>query len=694
MMLWNSENGFPEAVRRAAQAVGTQVTGRYAVREILYVSGMELYYHAEDLATGMDVTLCALLPMQWCRQDETGSFVPYHERAQMQWKPVKMTALARLQRLRALPDEVSLPELLDIFEEKGTIWYTMPYQKSQSLRALINKKIIAPKQAIHLLAPVMDTLAGLHDKGIYHGAVTANAVRLTEDISELRDWNSCTGIPDAQADVQAVSCLLYEMMTGETEYRSLTAAALPVSIRNALYNGMYDPQMSIAELWQQLHAKKAAKPIKVQHNTPDSILAKIFHPAVTAVFCLVCLGVPLLLWQIRAHSSEQHAVSASVPKFPDISYALSESDIIMPELLGLPQEDAMEQIKSLGLRVVLAKREDNPVVPENCVVTQLPDAGAIVREGDTVTLAVSDGWENYVPDVTNMLLETAQERLKTLGFVVEYEEVASPGDAPGTVISQDTKPQTLLMRDSTIHLMVSLGREDLDKSIMEEVGDYVGMNFETAKASLSELYLYAMQTEEVYDPNIPAGTIIAQDIPEGRKVPRGTIVNMKVSMGVETTRVPGVTLMSATAAKSTLESAGLICVICYVSDGDHVMDCVLSQNVTQGTIAPVGSAVWLTVSIGTASNVASTGGWSGTQLPTFEEETEETTEETPLDQTTATASPQETNPPQTAPPQTAPPQTDPPQTSPPQTPPPVQTDPPAPPAPPMDELQPPPMPAM
>ena len=338
----------------------------------------------------------------------------------------------------------------------------------------------------------------------------------------------------------------------------------------------------------------------------------------------------------------------------------------------------MEQIKTLGLRVVLARREDNPVVPENCVVTQLPDAGAVVHKGDTVTLAVSDGWENYVPDVTNMLLETALERLEALGFIVEYEEVVSPGDAPGTVISQDTEPETLLMRDSTIHLTVSLGREDLDKSIMEEVGDYIGMDFETAKTSLSELYLYAMQTEEVYDPNIPAGTIISQDIPEGRKVPRGTIINMKVSMGVETTRVPDVTLMGAAAAKSTLESAGLICVICYVSDGDHAMDCVLSQNVTQGTLAPIGSAVWLTVSIGTASNVASTGGWSGAQLPTFEEETEEMTEETTSDQTADTV-PQETDTPQTAPPQTDPP---------------VQTDPPAPPAPPMDELQPPPMPVM
>ncbi|MBR3629312.1 MAG: PASTA domain-containing protein, partial [Oscillospiraceae bacterium] len=478
--------------------------------------------------------------------------------------------------------------------------------------------------------PVLDTLAGLHSDGIIHGAVTDTAIRLDGEESELRDWNSADEPTDAFSDVQAVSRLLYRMMTGETEYRSLAAASIPAPIRNALYNGMNDRSMTIARLWQELHAKKAAKRVRVAvaRQKDDSLLGRIFNPVVTVAFCLICLAVPLILWRVSAGQAKQKAVPAAVAKFQDVAYALSEEQAVMPELTGMPQEEAIRKIEGLGLQVILARREANPVIPENCVVTQKPDAGMLIQKGMVVTLSVSSGWANYVPDVVNQKSEDAQQRLEELGFVVDIEEIVSPGDAPGTVISQSIEPETKLERDKHVKLKVSLGRTDLDKSQMEEVEDYVGMDFSKAKESLAALHLYAMQTEIVYDAATPAGTILEQDVPPGQKIPQGTIINMKVSRGMETTRVPSVVLMSAANAKSTLESAGLICVICYVSNNEYAMDVVLSQNTAEGMLVATGSQVWLNVSIGSGSSVQSTGGWSGNPLPSVgDEEQEEEQEE-------------------------------------------------------------------
>lgn len=610
-MMWNSETpeAFPAAVQRAALPGGTAVLERYVIREAVYVSGMELYYRAEDLASGEEVTLCELLPMQWCMQDEDGWFVPYQESTEMQWNTARAAALSRLEKMLSLQDDASPSALLDVFEDRGTVWYTMHFRRSAPLQELLDEKLLSPKQAVNLLAPVLDTLAGLHSEGICHGAVTASAIRLINDEAELRDWNSAAEPAEPYTDVQAVSRLLYQLMTGETEYRRLTAASLPANIRNALFNGMNDPSMTIARLWQELHAKKAARRIRIQTVQPvgNTLLGRIFNPVFTVLFCAVCVIVPLLLWRMNAGAAKQETKQADVAKFPDVSYALSEDSTVMPELLGMPQEDAVRLIESLGMQVILARREANPVIPENCVVTQKPDAGMLIEPGLTVTLSVSSGWSNYVPDVTNMLTEDAQHRLEELGFVVALEEIVSPGDAPGTVISQSIEPETKLERDKTVTLKVSLGRTDLDKSKMEEVDDYVGMDFDKAKTMLAEVFLYAMQTEMVYDASTPAGTILSQDVPKGSKVPQGTIINMKVSRGVETTRVPSVVLMSASNAKATLESAGLICVMCYVSNNEYAMDVVLSQNTREGTLVATGSQVWLNVSIGSGSNVTSQG---------------------------------------------------------------------------------------
>ena len=237
-MNWNSETPetFPAAVQRAALPGGTAVLDRYVIREAVYVSGIELYYKAVDQASKEEITLCELLPMQWCMLDENGNFVPYQETAKAQWTLFREEALSRLQHLVDSQEDNAPSALLDVFEDRGTVWYTMHFRQTVPLRSLLDKKLLSPKTAVDLMAPVLDTLAGLHGDGFIHGAVTDTAIRLAGEEAELRDWNSAGGLADAFTDVQAVSRILYRLMTGETEYRSLAAASLPAPIRNALYN--------------------------------------------------------------------------------------------------------------------------------------------------------------------------------------------------------------------------------------------------------------------------------------------------------------------------------------------------------------------------------------------------------------------------------------------------------------------------
>jgi beta-lactam-binding protein with PASTA domain len=598
---------------------------------------MELYYEAQDMQTEEKVCLIALLPMRWCMQDENGSWVPYHEAALTEWNTVRAGCLARLEQLRQFSEESALMSISDVFEERGTVWYVTPLQEMQSLAVLLRERLYTPQEAIDLLAPVMDTLAGLHSTGFFHGAVTEQAVMTNDGRMVLTDWNArfCTEYEKTAgitSDVQAVSRILYRMMTGESSYSRKTASALPRGVAQALYNGMKSETMGMEQLWQQLFSDTPVRRKRAvwTHTKRPVFLTRRF----VIIFCLLCCILPLGLQLLLSGGGN----------LPDRVYALAEGEIRVPELLYLTQEEAVQQAEALGLHVIIAAREDNPVVPEGSVVVQSPSAGAVLSAGDSVMLTVSDGWANYVPNVCNMLFEDARNALEELGFIVEYEEIMSPEAAPGTVIAQSVEPEVKLARDSVITLTVSLGREDLDTSKLETVGNYVGMDFEEAKRLLSEIYLYAFQAETVYDPDVPAGVIISQDIPEGEQVPQGTLVNMVVSLGVETVRVPGVTLMNAGSAKAMLEEMNLKAVIVYVADGRYAMDCVISQDVSAGTLLPVGSEVWLTVSIGSSSYVISTGGWSGNPLPTVETESEAASEALPEETESAASHITETDP--------------------------------------------------
>ncbi len=603
---------FPNAVQNALLPAETLVHGVYQIQKPLYVSGAELTYLALHSESKKQVWLRELLPMRWCMRGEEGTWTPYHEAAQEEFVSAKSDVLAHLERLQEYAEESAIEPILEVFEAQGTIWFVTEATEFRSLTDLIRSSLFTPQEAIELLAPVMDTLAGLHAESVYHGSISPESILIKEDSAVLINWtgkfmDEAASAPTAEGDVQELSRLLYRMMTGECVYQEETSASLPPGIRAALRMGIETPEAGMEAFWQKLHRDSLAKRnAEIAPPAQQTLLRRLFTPAFTAVFCVICCLIPLVLGAMVLFGG----------KLGDASYVLGDADIRVPELLYLTQEEAVQKAEELGLHVIIAAREDNPTVPVNSIVTQNPSAGAVLQAGDTIQLVVSDGWSNYVPNVCNLLLEDAKAALEQLGFIVEYKEVLSTGNAPGTVMSQSIKPDTDLPRDSVIRLTVSLGREDLDRGKLETVGNYVGMSFEEAKLQLSELYLYAFQVEAVYDPLIPEGVVISQEIPEGRRVPQGTIINMVVSLGVETVRVPHVVLMNAATARAMLEEAGLKAVIIYEANDGYSKDSVISQGTPGGELVPIGSEVWLTVSTGTPNTVISTGGWSGGTLPT------------------------------------------------------------------------------
>ncbi len=623
-MAWNLKRptDLPTSVERAVLENGTIVAEKYYIHELLCYSGSELYYHVQDTQTGEHLWLDELLPFQWCSLNYESQFVPLRKESGIQWEAVRNITIERLKTLQSLSEEDAIPEIHDIFEAYGTIFHTETMRNHIALHEHLEGKILSPKEALQMFTPILDSLAGLHEQGIFHGAITDTAIRLEGEDCILRDWGSCPHTSQVQEDVRAVSLLLYRAMTGETVFRDETAKKLPENIRNALYNGIYDNHLTIMQLWHQLHAKRPAKRIKPIPATDNNYFTQKNILKLFICLLFLFLGVcPIHTWDIWYPKTETVQKAENV--LPD--------EIQMPELLYLPQEEAIQKLEDLDLHVILTEQIENPIIPEVRIVTQSPNAGAILENGDTVTLSVSRGWMSTVPEVSDMPIEKATEKLEKLGFIIETEEAVSDTVAPDSVISQDVEPDTQLERNSTIHLLVSIGRKDLDFAQTVDMPDCTGMTFEEAKTLLSEQFLYAVQADLVFDAKVPAGKIISQNIQAGNPIPQGTTVSMIVSLGAEKTSVPDVVSMTADEAKEAIENANLRCVLCYISDDEHTADSVISQNYPPESILPIHTEVWLNVSIGSASRVESLGGWSGNPLPEPNGEipTEAPTEEVP-----------------------------------------------------------------
>ena len=71
--------------------------------------------------------------------------------------------------------------------------------------------------------------------------------------------------------------------------------------------------------------------------------------------------------------------------------------VIVPDVVGSPQSDAIVAVTSAGLRVGSTTRTPDPTIPAGAVIRTDPEAGSRVAVGTSVTLIVSSGPDDTTP---------------------------------------------------------------------------------------------------------------------------------------------------------------------------------------------------------------------------------------------------------------------------------------------------------
>jgi eukaryotic-like serine/threonine-protein kinase len=261
--------------------------------------------------------------------------------------------------------------------------------------------------------------------------------------------------------------------------------------------------------------------------------------------------------------------------------------VAVPIVEGMRQPLAVKRIKDAGLKPRVVG-EANETVARGIVFRQEPSAGERIQKGNIVRIFVSTGKPRVdVPDVVGAREADALGTLRAAGLVPDSHEIFS--DQPqGTVIAQDPKGGTSIVKGSTVRVNISKGRETTG------LPNVIGLSFDSAAEQLRRAGFTPLRRD--VDSTEPAGTVVDETPGPGTLQPPGTKITLSVSNGQSTTSVPDVRGLDETTAQANLENDGWVVVIRDTpTDNPDEDGVVLSQTPTAGEQKAPGSRVTLYV---------------------------------------------------------------------------------------------------
>lgn len=146
-----------------------------------------------------------------------------------------------------------------------------------------------------------------------------------------------------------------------------------------------------------------------------------------------------------------------------IYYSIRKSDVVIPSLVNYSADEAKSELERLGLTVAGTSREYNDSVEKDKVCGTDPVVGTSVKKGTSVRIVISNGPQNKLVTVPNILGRTAEialERLSDVGLQGNEESVSyaySDKYKKDRVMAQSVKAGTKVEVGTVIEYTISLG---------------------------------------------------------------------------------------------------------------------------------------------------------------------------------------------------------------------------------------------
>jgi beta-lactam-binding protein with PASTA domain/predicted Ser/Thr protein kinase len=541
------------------------LAGRYEIETLLGQGGMARVFRGTDSVLDRTVAIKVLSP-QFADDDQ---FV------------------ARFRREAQAAAGLNHPNIVGVYDtgDQGDVHFiVMEYVEGRTLRDVIRADgPLHPERAAEIGEAVARALSSAHQAGIVHRDIKPGNIMLTRDgevkvmdfgIARTSTGDTLTqtaavlgtasylspeqaqGLPvDTRSDIYSLGCVLYEMLTGRAPFIGDSPVAIaymhvkedPVPpsqlnedvpptldavVLKCMAKNPANRYETAEELRADLERARRGLPTLATPLMPGDateVVTGPVGPGETAVMTgvppdeeeggrrwwLIALGVILALAALGLAAF--FLVRSLLPPPTQL--------VQVPEVVGEPEDDAVDTLESAGFRAQI-EMEFDPEVQRGLVISQDPPAGERVEEGTEVTIVVSRGPPpQAVPNVVGMTEDEARDALAAAGFEVGQVTPQESEEEEGIVLEQDPPGDSEARPGTAVNLVVSSGPPTV------AVPDVICQDLGSAQEEIEGAELDFVVTGSRFSDECEPGTVAEQNPSAGTEVQPGSNVRVKESSG-------------------------------------------------------------------------------------------------------------------------------------------------------------------
>ncbi|WP_025747059.1 Stk1 family PASTA domain-containing Ser/Thr kinase [Caldicoprobacter faecalis] len=548
--------------------LGRILGGRYELEEKIGSGGMAIVYKAKCHLLKRHVAVKVLRP----ELVEDEEFV------------------ARFKRESQAAASLSHPNIVNIYdvgEENGIYYIVMEYIKGKTLKEYIREKgKLDWEEAVRIAIQICSALKHAHKNGIIHRDIKPQNILVSEDgtikvtdFGIARAATSATvtmaganvmgsvhyfspeqargGHVDAKSDLYSLGIVLYEMVTGTVPFEGDTAVSVALKHIQEKVKPPGELNPDIPKSLQDVIEKAIEKDQSKRYQTAGEMIKDLQRVLKEPNGSFVVRGsdnsdMPTQVFRPINVDREQLEGSAEKKKRPIwlkllfitlpllvilalFFYIGSQiyknhfvvEEVEVPRVVGLNEQDAKRILQEHNLTMKVVERR-NSSQEEGIILYQEPAEGIKVKPHSTVNVVVSLGPRTIkVPNVIGFSQRDAEIALENAGLKVgppEYVESDMPAD---TVVRQSIEPNTEVVENTEIVLVISKKPE---KELVE-VQEYVGLKEEIARELIEGIGLKVGKVTKDYNQEYPEGVVYRQNPQAGDVVEPGREVDLWVSLG-------------------------------------------------------------------------------------------------------------------------------------------------------------------
>lgn len=404
----------------------------------------------------------------------------------------------------------NIVEMYDVGEDDGDFYIVMEYVEGKNLKQLVKRRTkLSIPEVIDIMKQLTDGIAHAHDSFIIHRDIKPQnmlildngLVKITDfgiavalNSTQLTQTNSVMGsvhyLPPEQAagkgatfksDIYALGIMMYELVTGRLPFKGENAVEIALKQLKEPIPSVRDDDSTIPQSVENIILKACAKNPKNRYENVREMYNDLCK----------CLD---------EENTNVTKVKYAFPELEEINKSQKEEVVdekkdIQKEESFVEEEKVNKAAWFIGILISLL------VIGGVSVLLLVPKFAKVP--------------DVKVPDVTNMSVVEAENKLEELGFEVStvVEEVYSDTIEAGKIVKTVPAINRTIKKGSIITLYQSKGTEKI------KIEDYTDKNIYEIKAKLELLGLNvtieAKQVENVIDYKDKEDNIIDQLPKEG-----------------------------------------------------------------------------------------------------------------------------------------------------------------------------------